>query len=173
MARPTSVNIVRHVSDDELDGMIKAARKDMDGYARSKKLYDRLLFVKLRYSGRSAEEAAAVVGFSRATGYNTQDLWNEKGPGHLMPVPNPGRPPRMTREQKDLLRELLGANPMETNDVRLYILEEFGVSYSMKQVHVILTKMGLRHAKPYPRDRRMPDDAAGVLKKDSNMVWTA
>jgi transposase len=173
MARPTSVEIIRHVSEDELDIMLRAARKDMDGYARSKKLYERLLFVRMRYSGRSAEEAAAAVGFSRATGYNTQDLWNAKGPEHLLPVPNPGRPSMITQDQKDLLRELLTVNPMETNDVRLYILEEFGISYSMKQVHVILKKMGLHHAKPYPSDHRRPDDAEGTLKKDSNMLWTA
>jgi len=170
MARPTSVDIVRHVSADELNVMIRNARNEMTGYARSKKVYERLLFVKLRYSGRSAEEAATDVGFSRATGYNTQDLWNKKGPEHMLPVPNPGRPPRMTKQQKDDLREILRLHPMETNDVRLYIIEEFGIDYSMKQVHVILSKMGLHHAKPYPEDHRRPDDANEQLKKNSRML---
>jgi putative transposase len=172
MARPTSINIVRHISNDELEDMIRAARKEMNGYARSKKVYDRLLFVKMRYSGRSAEEAAAAVGFSRATGYNTQELWNSKGPGHLLPVPNPGRPSRMTQDQKGRLRNILSMSPMETNDVRLYIIEEFNITYSIKQVHVILSKMGLHHSKPYPKDHRRPDDAEDILKKDSKMLWT-
>ena len=172
MVRPTSVNIVRHISEDELDCMVRSARKDMNGYARSKKLYERLLFVKMRYSGRTAEEAAAAVGFSRATGYNTQDLWNSKGPEHLLPVPNPGRPPRMTYDQKMRLIDILSISPMETNDVRLYIQEEFGIMYSIKQVHVILSKMKLHHAKPCPKDHRRPDDAEEVLKKGSKMLWT-
>ena len=172
MGRPTSVEIVRHVTENELDDMIRTARKKMDGYARSKKLYDRLLFVKMRYSGRTAEEAAAAVGFSRATGYNTQELWNTEGPERLLPIPNPGRPSRMTDRQKEELRELLSANPMETRDVRSYILEEYGIEYSMKQVHVILSRMKLHHAKPYPKDHRRPDDAEEVLKKTSAMLWT-
>ena len=34
----------------------------------------------------------------------------------------------------------------------------------MKQVWVILNKLGMRHAKPYPHDHRKPDDAESVLK---------
>ena len=173
MVRPVSVNIVRHVSENELDGIIRNARKEMNGSAGSKKRYDRLLFIRMRYSGRTAEEAAAAVGFSRATGYNTQKLWNEKGPDHLLPVPNPGRPPRMTDDQKACLNDILSVSPMETNDVRLYIQEKFNIAYSVKQVHVILSKMKLHHAKPYPKDHRRPDDADDVLKKRSKMLWTA
>ena len=134
MARPTSVEIVRHISEDELDIMLRAARKDIDSYARSKKLYERLLFVRMRYSGRSAEEAAAAVGFLRATGYNTQDLWDAKGPEHLLPVPNPGRPSMITQDQKDLLGELLTVNPignerctpLHSGRVRHQLLNETG-----------------------------------------------
>jgi transposase len=126
----------------------------------------------MRYSGRSAEEAAAAVGFSRATGYNTQKLWNDKGPEHLLPALNPGRPSRMTPDQRDHLRDILSICPMETNDVRLYMIYEFNTTYSIKQVHVILSKMGLYHSKPYPGDHRRPDDAEDILKKGSKMLWT-
>ena len=34
-----------------------------------------------------------------------------------------------------------------------------------KEVWVILKKMGMRHAKPYPHDRRRPKDAEDALKK--------
>jgi transposase len=61
---------------------------------------------------------------------------------------------------------------METSDVRLFIMEAYKVEYSMKQVHVILTKLGLHHAKPYPKDHRRPDDAEDILKKTSAMLWT-
>ena len=173
MARPMTVNIVRHLTDGELDEMIKAARRDMGRGAGPKKLYDRLLFVRARYSGHSVEEAAAMVGFSRATGYNTQDLWNEMGPDHLLPMPNPGRPPKMTAEQREALRAALAATPMETGDVMRHIEAEYGIRYSMKQVHVILSKMGLCHAKPHPAGHCRPDNDEEVLKKGSNMVWTA
>lgn len=60
---------------------------------------------------------------------------------------------------------------MDTKTVLLYINNEFGIEYSEKQVHVILKSMGMRHAKPYPRDHRRPADAEAVLKKDSRMLW--
>ena len=45
------------------------------------------------------------------------------------------------------------------------IRDEFGTEYTMKQVWIILKKMGMRHAKPYPHDKRRPKDAENVLKK--------
>ena len=79
---------------------------------------------------------------------------------------------RLTDEQKEEIREALRLNPMSTKDVRLYIMDEYGIEYSDKQIHVILTKMGLHHSKPYPIDHRRPADAETVLKKDSKMLWT-
>ena len=67
---------------------------------------------------------------------------------------------------------MLESCPSDTRTVKLYIKDKFGVEYSEKQVHVILKKMGLRHAKPYPEDHRRPGDAEAILKKDSKMLWT-
>ena len=172
MPRPASVEIIRHVSDDKLNAMIKNARKGLNERASSKKIYERLMFIKMRYSGRSVEEAAEAIGFSRATGYNTQELWNTQGPENLLPAPNPGRPSRMTEEQKDQLKYKLMTQPMETNDVQTYIHEEFEIEYSMKQVHVILSKMGFRHAMPRQGDRNTQDDLEERYRKNTRMLWT-
>ncbi|MDR1404194.1 MAG: helix-turn-helix domain-containing protein [Candidatus Methanoplasma sp.] len=172
MARPTEIDIVKHVTPEDLNMIAKGYESELQSCAKSKRIYERICFVRMRYKGYSVEESASAAGMTMRSGYNIQELWNRGGADALIPNFGGGRPPRMTSEQKDLLKDLLAVNPMETGDVRLYISEEFGIPYSMKQVHVILTKMGLHHAKPYPADHRRPDNAEDVLKKDSNMVWT-
>ncbi|MGP6240230.1 helix-turn-helix domain-containing protein [Cuniculiplasma sp. SKW4] len=71
----------------------------------------------------------------------------------------------MSEEQKELLEEKLKNGQYTTAQVRNIIMEQFGIEYTMKQVWVILKKMGMRHAKPYPHDKRRPGNAEDILKK--------
>lgn len=169
MARPEAINIVKHVPIEELNRALKDAEKSA---ARASRVRQRLTFIRMRYLGYTVPEASEAVGITAQTGYNIQELWNAGGPDSLEPRFGGGRPSRLTEEQKTRLIELLRINPMETKDVRLFILEAYRTEYTMKQVHVILSKMGLHHAKPYPEDHRRPDDAEGRLKKNSGMLWT-
>lgn len=91
------------------------------------------------------EDAANIVGFSRATGYNLQKLWNEGGLNALRPKSGPGRSPRMTTVQRDHMKNIVAKTPMETKSVRLLMKKEFNIDYSIKQVHTILINMGFRH----------------------------
>jgi putative transposase len=172
MARPTAIEIVRHVPPEELNRTAGEYEKELQSFARAKRTYERICFVRMRYKGYSVEESASAAGMSVKTGYNIQELWNEGGMAALEPKFNGGRPSRMTDEQKEEIKEMLSINPVSTKDVRLWIKEEYGIDYSEKQVHVNLKKMGLHHAKPYPKDHRRPDDAEAVLKKSSALCWT-
>jgi len=78
----------------------------------------------------------------------------------------------MTEDQKDHLRNVLASHPMDTNGVRMYIHEEFGIEYSTKQVYVILSKMGLQHAKPF-FERHGPEEAEERHKTNLRMFWTS
>ena len=125
----------------------------------------RLFVIWLVYSGHTVEDAASMTGVSRATGYNIQKRWNSGGPDALRPQSIPGRPPKMTNEQKERIRNILAAEPMETKNIRSLIKQEYGIDYSVKQVHIILIKMGFHHEKPdVVRQGRFKDRA--------NMVWT-
>ena len=42
------------------------------------------------------------------------------------------------------------------------IRDEFGIEYTMKQVWVILKKMGMRYTKPYPHDKLRREIAGGL-----------
>lgn len=172
MARPVELQIVKHVPLESLQKEERRLSESIRSLKKSERLLQRVTFVRMRYSGYSVEEASAAVGFTTKTGYNVQELWNEKGMEGLVPDFKGGPRSRLTEDQKAQLKDMLSACPCDTRTVRLYIRDQFGVEYSEKQVHVILKGMGLRHAKPYPKDYRRPEDAEAVLKKDSRMLWT-
>jgi putative transposase len=172
MARPTGIEIVRHVPPEELNRAASAYENEFRSYAKAKRIYERICFIRMRYRGYSVEEAASAAGMSMRSGYNIQELWNEGGMAALEPKFNGGRISKLNDDQRNEIVNMLSINPMSTKDVRLYVKEEYGLDYSEKHIHVTLKKMGLRHAKPYPRDHRSPVDAEAVLKKDSRMHWT-
>jgi len=171
MARPTEIQIVKHVSFDELESTLQATLNDTTTKKKSEKLIKRMQFVKLRYMGYSVEQASAATGFTSVTGYSVQKSWNSNGIEGLVPDFKGGPKSKITEEQKQSLKGLLSKTPMDTKSVRQYIEKNFGYDYSDKQVHVILHNMGLRHAKPYPNDYRRPSNAEEILKKDSVMLW--
>ena len=160
MARPEQIAIVRHVTNEELDARIKKLEKDT-------KVLQRLYFVKHRYAGKSVEAASELVGITKNNGYIWQRRWNKKGYKGLIPRYAGGKPSKLDESQKTRLRELIAKrDDWTTKEVRDLIRDEFGVEYSLKQVRVILRKMGARYGKPFQRDHRRPDDAEEILKKN-------
>ena len=63
------------------------------------------------------------------------------------------------------MKDKLKDGQYTTIQVRDIIRNEFGIKYTMKQVWVILKKMGIRHAKPYSHDKLRPENAEDALKK--------
>ena len=98
-------------------------------------------------------------------GYIWQRRWNQDGYKGLMPRYAGKGPSKMTDEQKNILKDMLKNGQYTTSQVRDIIRNEFQIEYTMKQVWVILKKMGMRHAKPCPHDKRGPKDAEDALKK--------
>ena len=171
MVRPTEIEIVHHIPLESLKAEERKLSKSLESMKKTEKVLTRIQFVRMRYSGYSVEEAAKAVGFTTKTGYNVQKAWNASGMDGLVPDFKGGPKSKLSDEQKEKLKDTLASCPMDTKTVLLYIMDEFGVEYSEKQVHVILKDMGMRHAKPYPHDHRRPEDAETVLKKDSRMLW--
>jgi putative transposase len=166
MARPIKIDIVKHLPMEDLNKAAAEYEKELRSYSRSKRMHERLCFIRMRYKGYTVEEAASANGMTTKTGYNIQELWNEGGMAALEPRFGGGRRSKMTDEQKAELEHILSECSMSTKGVKEYIYEEFGIEYTNKQVYVILHKMGLNFAKPYPKDHRRPADAEAVLKKE-------
>ena len=158
MAKTEMYPIERKMSEDELNRLIRSLE-------RSTKVLKRLLFVKYRYDGDSVEEAAGGIGITKMMGYIWQRRWNQDGYRGLIPRYAKKGPSKMSEDQRNVLKDRLKTGQYTTAKVRNIIKEEFEIEYTMKQVWVILRKMGMRYAKPYPHDKRRPKDAENVLKK--------
>ena len=158
MAKKEMYPIERKMDEDDLNRLIKSIE-------RSTKMLKRLLFVKYRYDGNSVEEAAKRIDITKMIGYIWQGRWNQNGYRGLIPRYAGKGPSKLSEGQRTILKEKLKDGQYTTAQVSDIIIEEFGIEYTMKQVWIILKKMGMRHAKPYHHDKRRPKDAEDALKK--------
>ena len=159
MAKWDRVEIKRQMTVEELDKWIKSLENDV-------KVLNRLHFIRNRYMGDSVELAASKSGVTKRVGYIWQKRWNEEGYEGLIPKYGGGRPAQLSDEDKVQLKELLSKrDDWTTKEIKKLIKECFGPDFSEKHVRTILRSLGLKFAKPYPKDYRRPDDAEDQLKK--------
>jgi len=127
VARPENITIERHITAEELQKKIKSLEKDT-------KVLQRLYFIKYRYEGVSVEDAAERVEISKPVAYIWQDRWNNEGYEGLKPKFAGGKPPKLTNNQKDQLKEILNMrDDWTTEEIKKLISKEFKVEYSLKR----------------------------------------
>ena len=96
----------------------------------------RLGFVKNLYQGDRLGEAAVWEWKSQPTGARWAERWNDGGVGELAPGHGGGRPPKLTVEERQRVRDHLGADqPWTTEEVRSIIEEQFGVTYHPSYIY--------------------------------------
>ena len=148
----------KHVSEAELEGLIK--------HERNKRFSERLVFIRSLCDGEQVEKAARKLGRCKATGYLWLKRWNYGGLEALKPTPREGKAPKLSLEKQEELRRVLEErNHWTTREVKVQIEERFGVTYSVRSVSRLLRRLGMRYAKPYPKDYRKPKDAEARLKR--------
>jgi len=153
---PRQNEVVKHVPMDELKTLI---RREKD-----KRVFERLLFIRQLYLGAGVREACERLCISEDTGYEWLNQWNEKGYEGLIPEFGGGRPPKLTDEQKEQVKEKLKAKDnWLTREVRAVIKQDFDVGYSERQMVRVLKEFGMHYAKPYPHDYRQPGNADEIL----------
>jgi putative transposase len=159
MPRPEQIAIQKQMTTEELLKRIKTLETDT-------KILQRLYFIKHRYDGASVEKASQLVGVAKPVGYAWQERWNENGYIGLIPRYAGGRPSKLSTQQKEKLKRLLGEkDAWTTEEVRSLVSKEFAVEYTLKQIRVIVKKLGMQYAKPYTFDYRKPPNAEAILKK--------
>ncbi|MHC1569050.1 MAG: helix-turn-helix domain-containing protein, partial [Candidatus Syntropharchaeia archaeon] len=99
MGRKRIYEVIKHIPAEELDKRIK---KEKDT-----KVLQRLYFIRYLYGEMSVEEAADLVGVTKATGYTWLKRWNSNGYEGLIPKFGGGRPSKLTKDQKEELKEML------------------------------------------------------------------
>ena len=150
-------NVERRVSVEALRRLI-SQEKD-------KRVHERLLFILQLYMGAGVPDACERLCIALQTGYNWLKAWNQGGYPGLKPRFGGGRPPKLTEEQRETLREALGSKShWLTGEVRDLIARRFNVQYSLRQVARILRSLGMHYSKPYREDYRRPEDAEEMLQ---------
>jgi transposase len=121
------------------------------------------------------ETACSICGIATSTGYLWIRNWNEEGYEGIKNKPNlGGRPPKLNEEDLEKLKEELKKKDYwTTQEVKVQLLEKFGVDLSEDQVRRILRgKMNMHFSKPYPIDYRRPIDAELILDNQLELTFS-
>jgi transposase len=158
MSGDRRIEIVRHLSEEDLDRLLFEADDD--------KIVRRLTFVKNLYKGDTLEEAANRVGKSQSTSSRWTRRWNDGGLGLLTPNFGGGRPPKLGEdEQEELLELLREGQPWKSQEIQYILNEEFEVEYHPVYLGKFLKKLGLSRAIPRTKRPSRPENAKEILEE--------
>jgi len=158
MERSRRKEIKRHLSEEEIDELLREAEDDHR--------LRRLGFLKNLYQGDSIPEAADREGRSAATGDRWAEAWNEGGLEELMPSFGGGRPPKLDEdEQEELIEMLRDGQPWKSQEIQHLLKEEFGVEYSRNYLGTFLRNLGLSYAKPRPKRPPQTENPDEILEE--------
>jgi transposase len=134
----------------------------------------RLLAVAAVYEGMDREEAARIGGMDRQTLRDWVHRFNTYGPDGLINIKPPGRPPRLSAEQREELRVLVEAGPDPQTDgvarwrcvdLKRVLGKRFGVDLSEVRLGRILKELGFSHISARPQHPAQNAPAIAAFKK--------
>ena len=136
----------------------------------------RLLAIAAVYEGMDREAAARIGGMDRQTLRDWVHRFNEQGAGGLVNIKPPGRPSKLSAEQKEELRALVEAAPdphtdgvarWRCVDLKRVVGQRFGVDLSEVRLGRILEELGFSHISARPRHPAQDGQAIAAFKKTS------
>ena len=136
----------------------------------------RLLALGAVLDGMNRTEAARIGGMDRQTLRDWAHRFNQHGPDGLIDIKPPGRPPRLSDEQKELLKRFVEAGPdPETDgvvrwrcvDLKRVVRDRFGVDLSEVSLGRVLKQLGFSHISARPRHPVQDPEAIETFKKTS------
>jgi putative transposase len=113
----------------------------------------------LLMEGKSKKEVARTVRISKRQLLRWIHAYNKHGIDGLKPVPKPGRPGRLTAEQKQELDADLQKNPRELGydfsiwdgkKLKYHIEHKFGVEFKVRRVQKIMHELDYSLQRPRP-----------------------
>ena len=140
----------------------------------------RLLAIAAIYDGMDREEAARIGGMDRQTLRDWVHRFNELGPDGLINIKPPGRPSKLSVEQKAELCLLVEAGPDPQKDgvarwrcvdLKHVLGERFGVDLSEVRLGGILKELGFSHISARPCHPAQDAQAIAAFKKTSPPSW--
>src|SRR5713226_3425960 len=134
----------------------------------------RLLALAAVCDGMNRTEAARIGGMDRQTLRDWVHRFNQYGPDGLIDIKPTGRPPKLSDEQKQALKQLVEAGPdLETDgvvrwrcvDLKRVLGQRFGVDLSEVSLGRVLKKLGFSHISARPRHPVQDPEAIVAFKK--------
>ena len=140
----------------------------------------RLLALAAALDGMNRSEAARIGGMDRQTLRDWAHRFNQHGPDGLIDVKPPGRRPRLSDEQKQVLKRLVEDGPdPETDgvvrwrcvDLKRVVRERFGIDLSEVSLGRVLKQLGFSRISARPQHPRQAPEAIEAFKKTSPPRW--
>ena len=135
----------------------------------------RLLALAAVCEGMGREEAARIGGMDRQTLRDWVHRFNEQGPDGLINAKSPGRPSKLSTEQKEELRRLVETGPDPEKDLvvrwrcvdlKRVLGERFAVDLSEVSLGRVLKQLGFSHISARPQHPAQDAEAiAAFIKK--------
>jgi putative transposase len=124
---------IRHEEINQVKGLIKNEKNN--------KLLKRYLFVNLLNNGVDLKDASEFLGVSVSNCRLWLKYWNESGFKGLHIEWNGGRPSFLNDGEKEVVKDFMRNNHVTRHsEVHKFILERFGVNYSMNHMYGIVKK---------------------------------
>ena len=134
----------------------------------------RLLALAAVRDGKTRAEAARIGGMDRQTLRDWVHRFNQHGPDGLIDIKPPGRPARLSDEQKGVLKQLVATGPdPETDgvvrwrcvDLKRVVRERFGIDLSEVSLGRVLKQLGFSRISARPRHPMQDPEAIAAFKK--------
>lgn len=128
--------------------------------------FEKLTFIEDVYAGENVNYAIEKRGKTAQTGYNWVNAWNESGFEGLKRKPGSTGKSKLTENELKELKKLIKERKLTGNrQIKKLIQDEFGVTYSERNISRIMDKLNFGYAKPYVIPAKSPEDADEQLKK--------
>ena len=135
----------------------------------------RLLALAAVYDGMSREDAARIGGMDRQTLRDWVHRFNRHGADGLIDGKSPGRPPTLSAEQKEELRQLVEAGPDPDKDgvvrwrcvdLKRVLGERFRVDLSEVSLGRVLKRLNFSRVSARPRHPAQDEHAIPTFKEN-------
>ena len=152
MSGKSKINLFNKMSKEELNN-------EMSQYVAFYRYYQRLIAIKFITEGHTIQDAANLLNISYPTVHRWAKSCEMDGLDGLKPSFGGGRPSKLSYEQQVELDNIIENTPnLSMKNVQQIIKEKFNVEYSLKQIGVIVRKLGYNYSKAYPIFTKTPKD---------------
>jgi transposase len=136
----------------------------------------RLLALAAVLDGMNRAEAARIGGMDRQTLRDWAHRFNQHGPDGLIDIKPPGRLPRLSDEQKGVLKQLVETGPdpqidgvvrWRCVDLKRVVRDRFGIELSEVSLGRVLKQLGFSRISARPQHPKQDPEAIATFKKTS------